>query len=220
MSSVWADTGATAWRAIAKTHLLEGRRDPQKPLGSHSRELDKRLSSMLHHFFFQDIPSRREKAVPLGFVMVAVAQARLDAFNQYMADLLVITLLFCLRYCEYTKTNTHSLKAQFCFQDMQFHDTNGVILTDTAANVFLVASAINPFLNNQKNCVPGETTTMEATGLLHGEPVQFCARRYLHLHKNNDPPNTPICNYYILVGATPKSVTRRNIVELLWATAK
>ena len=37
MSSVRADTVASAWNAISETHLLEVRRDPQNPLGSHSR---------------------------------------------------------------------------------------------------------------------------------------------------------------------------------------
>ena len=57
-SSVRADTVASAWRDIAKTHLLEGRRDPWKPLGSHSRDLDKRLSYMIHRYGFQDPPQK------------------------------------------------------------------------------------------------------------------------------------------------------------------
>ena len=96
-----------AWRAISETHLLEGRREPREPLGSQSRELDKRLSHMLRHYGFQDSPPRREKSAPLGFVMLAFAQAKPDAFDQCMANLLVISLLFCLRSCEYTKTIFH-----------------------------------------------------------------------------------------------------------------
>ena len=61
---------------------------------------------------------------------------------------------------------------------------------------------------------------MEATGLLHGDPVPDCARRYLHLWNNNAPPNTPICTYYVSMGAAPKSMTGTNILEILWATAK
>ena len=74
------------------------------------------------------------------------------------------------------------------------------------------------FLDTQNNCVRGEYSTIEATGLIHGDPVPTCARRYLHLQNNNAPPDTPICDYYVLVGASPKSVTVSNIVELLWAT--
>ena len=44
VSSVRADTVAFAWHAIAKTHLQEGRREPWKPLKSHSWDLDKQLS--------------------------------------------------------------------------------------------------------------------------------------------------------------------------------
>ena len=57
MSSVRVDTFALAWCAISKTHLLEGRRDPRKLLGSHSQDLDKRLSPMLCHYVFQDPPT-------------------------------------------------------------------------------------------------------------------------------------------------------------------
>ena len=56
MSGVRGDTVASAWHAIAKTHLPEVRRDPQKPLVSHSKEFDKRLSCMLRQYGFQDPP--------------------------------------------------------------------------------------------------------------------------------------------------------------------
>ena len=56
ISSARVDTVASSWRAIAKTRLLEGHQDPRKPLGLHSRELDKRLSRMLHHYGFHDSP--------------------------------------------------------------------------------------------------------------------------------------------------------------------
>ena len=39
LSSVQADTVTLAWRDTAKIHLLEGRWDPQKPLGFHNRDL-------------------------------------------------------------------------------------------------------------------------------------------------------------------------------------
>ena len=52
ISSVRADTVASVCRDIAKTQLLESRQYPQKPLGAHSRELNKRLSRMLCHYGF------------------------------------------------------------------------------------------------------------------------------------------------------------------------
>ena len=97
---------------------------------------------------------------------------------------------------------------QFSFQDMQFHDANGVILPEAAADVFLAALAINLFLDTQDSCVCWQSFAMEATGLLHWDPVPACARRYLHLWNNNAPSNTPTPAYYILVGAAPKYVTR------------
>ena len=120
-------------------------------------------------------PPRREKSVTLGFVMVAVSQAKLDAFDQWMTDLLVISLFLCLRSCDYTNTNSHRHTTQFRFQYMQFHEANGLILPDSAVNLFLEASAITLVLDTQNNCVRRESSTMEATGLLHGDPVPACA---------------------------------------------
>ena len=56
VSSVRTDTVDLAWRSIFETHLLEGRWDPQKPLGSHIQDLNKRLSRMLRHYGFQYPP--------------------------------------------------------------------------------------------------------------------------------------------------------------------
>ena len=154
-SSVRADIVASAWRDIAKTCLLEGLREPWKPLGPHSRDLDKRLSRMIHHYGFQDPPQWHEKSVPLGFVMVAVAQSNREAFEQCMLDILVIVLFFCLRYCGYNKTNSHRRTTQLRFQDMQFHDANDVVPTEAAADVFLSALAITMSLGIKKHCVRG-----------------------------------------------------------------
>ena len=45
-SSARADSVATVWRTIIETHLLEGLLDPQKPFGSATKDLDKRLLHM------------------------------------------------------------------------------------------------------------------------------------------------------------------------------
>ena len=137
-----------------------------------------------------------------------------------MADLLVNALFFCLCSCDYTKTNLHCRTTQFRFQDMQFHDANGVIPRDAVANVFLEASAVTLFLDTQNNCVSGKSSTMETTGLLNGELAPACSRLYLHLQKSNPPTDTPICTYYVSMGAAPKYVMGTNIVELLGATAQ
>ena len=105
-----------------------------------------------------------------------------------MAYLLVIAILFCLCSCEYIKTNSHRRTTQFRFQDIQFHDNNGVILAYAAADVFLVALSINLFLDTQNKFVRGESSIIEATGLLHRDPVPACARSYLHLQNKNTPP--------------------------------
>ena len=64
---------------------------------------------------------------------------------------------------------------------MQFNDANDVDLPDAAADVFLSTLTITLFLDTQNICVHRESSTMEATGLLHGYPVPACARRYLRI---------------------------------------
>ena len=172
---VRADTVATEWSAVAEVHLLEGRPDPRKPPGSSSRDLEKRLTRMLRHWGYQDPPPQREKAIPLGFVVFAAAHADADAFSQCRADLIIFALFFCLRSCEYTKTNSHRRTTQFRFRDIQFHDDNGVIPTQAPAKVFLAATAVTLYLDTQKNCVRGESCTMEDTGMPHGDPVTASA---------------------------------------------
>ena len=117
---VRADTVAAEWCAVAEVHLLEGRLDPRKPPGSSSQDLNKRLTRMLHHCGYQD-PPQREKAIPLGFVVFAATHVDADAFSQCWEDLIVLSLFFCLRLCEYTKTNSHRCTTLFRFRNMQFH---------------------------------------------------------------------------------------------------
>ena len=57
VSIVRADTVASVLHAIAETHLIKVRQDPRKPLGSHIRDLDKRISRMIRHYDFQDPPT-------------------------------------------------------------------------------------------------------------------------------------------------------------------
>ena len=77
--------------------------------------------------------------------MFAITQDKLDSFNQCMADLLVIALFFCLCSCKYTKTNYDRRTNQFIFQDMQFHDANGVIPPDAAVDIFLTSLDLSLF---------------------------------------------------------------------------
>ena len=81
-------------------------------------------------------------------------------FTQCSAYLIHITLFFCLRSCEYTKTNSHRWTIQFQFKYMQFHEKEGVIPHDAPAKVFLQSRAVTLFLDTQKKNVRGESTTM------------------------------------------------------------
>ena len=64
---------------------------------------------------------------------------------------------------------------------------------DAAADVFLPTLTTTLLLNTQKNCVRRKSSNMEATCLLHGDPIPACAWSYLHILKHNTPPDTPIC---------------------------
>ena len=218
--SVRADSVAAAWRAIAEIHLLEGLTDPRKPSGAATKDLDKRLSRMLRHYSFQDPPSKREKAIPLGLVMSLAAAAGASPLAACTSDLIIIALFFCLRSCEYSKTNSHRRTTQFCFRDMQLHDINGVIPRDAPDATILAATSVTLFLDTQKNCVRGESTSMESTGLDHGDAVTAAARRFLHLRSHDADLDTPLCTYYTTPGGPPSSVSSRHITATLRIEAK
>ena len=131
------------------------------------------------------------------------------------ADLIVIALYFCLRSCEYSKTPSHRRTTQFCYKDMQFHNADGVIPQDAPDHVFLAATAVTFFLDTQKNCVRGESSTMEASGLLHGCPVVAAARRFIHLRSHNADPDLPICSYHTSPKSAPTSISSRHITATL-----
>ena len=174
---------------------------------------------MARHYSLEDPPPKREKAIPLGLVIAIGEQADTSPKAQCTADLIQIALFFCLRSCEYTKTASHRRTTQFRFQDMQFHDKNGVIPGDAPDQAFLDAWAVTLFLDTQKNCVRGESTSMEASGLRHGDAVSAAARRFIHLRTNKATPDTPICTYYTSLGATPSAIPSRHITATLRTAA-
>ena len=92
-------------------------------------------------------------------------------FAQCSADLIQIALFFCLRSCEYTKTNSHRWTFQFILKYMQFHEKEGVIPHNAPTKVFLQSRVVTLFLDTQKNIVRGKSTTMEATDLKHRNPI-------------------------------------------------
>ena len=102
-SSVQADMVSLVWRAIATTHLLEGRQDPCKPLVMVTMELDLRLSRQLCYYSFLETPDLREKAVPLGLVVVSAKGSTRTTKGLFLRDLIYIALYLCFRSCEYTK---------------------------------------------------------------------------------------------------------------------
>ena len=189
-----ADSVATEWRAIAETHLLEGRHNPRKPRGCHTKDLKKRLTMMRCHFLYQDPPSKQETAIPLGLVMAIVEAADISCpFAQCQANLIQISLFFCLWLCEYTKINLHRRRVQFRIKDLQFNYAYRFIPHDSSSKTFLCAGAITLSLDIQKNSLRYESTTMEATNLGHGDPISaanICASSiFSHTMPNLTPPS-------------------------------
>ena len=90
---------------------------------------------------------------------------------------------------------------------MQLYDGQGIIPHDSPDSVFLAAWAVMLFRDTQKNSVQGKSSTMEAIGDAFGDPVVAAGYRYLHLHRHQVPPDTPICTYY--KNNTPQCVNIR-----------
>ena len=128
--------------------------------------------------------------------MAAARNAGSSPKDWCLADLVQIGLYFCLRSCEYTKTNSHRRTTQFCLRDMQFQDTRGSIPFDAPDSRFLLALVVTLFLETQKNSVSCKSISMENTCLPSGCPVTACARRFLHLRGHDADLNTPMCVYF------------------------
>ena len=131
------------------------------------------------------------------------------------ADLIRISLFFCLHSCKFTKTQSHRRTIQFLFQDIQFYNEEVAIQQEVPDKHFLYTCAVTLFLNTQKNFVRGESTTMDATDLKHRNSVSVAARRFLHLQKNSADPESLKCNYYPDYSSTSRFVTRSQVIKLL-----
>ena len=145
----------------------------------------------------------------------AVADDISHSFAQCQADLIQIDLFFCLRSYKYTETKSHRWTVQFCLKGLQFQDMEGVIPHNAPSNTFLCAWSVTLFLDKKKNSVRGDSTTMEATNLAHGDPVSAAARRFFLLCSHHSYIDTTICSYFLTKGALPKSVTVSHIVSLI-----
>ena len=202
---------SAGWWAITTVHLLDGQPDPRKPRGSSSRDLDLCLICQLCAYSFQDPPTSRQKPVPLGLVVDSARNVGSSSKYWCLAYLVQIGLYFCLRSCEYTKTNSHRRTTQFCLHDMQFQDTWGAIPFDTPNSCFLQALVVTLFLDTQNNSVRGESISMENTCLPSGCPVMACTRRFLQLRDHDAYLNTPVCVFFKRKGAE-----RNPLLSLTW----
>ena len=184
-----------------------------------TRELDLRLSRQLCYYSFLDLPYCQGKAVPLRLVVVEATVSTKTTKGRFLGDLIHIALYFCLRSCEYTKTNWHKLTAQFRFCDLQFYDGSGILTFDAPALRIRRSMAVTLYLDTQKKSVRGEFITMEATGITVGYAVGTAAERFLHLRLYCVDLDTPICIYFSLIRSEGSSVTIRNVVAILrlWA---
>ena len=73
--------------------------------------------------------NRWVKAAPLGLYVAAAKGSAYSCKVQCLGNLIKIALYFCLRPCEYMKTNPHKHTNQFRLCDMQFHDARGLLPT-------------------------------------------------------------------------------------------
>ena len=136
-----------------------------------------------------------------------------------MGDLIQIVLYFCLRSCEYTKTNSQKCTTQFRFRDLQFHDASGILPIDAPVLRIRRPKVVTLYLDTQKNSVRGESITMEATGIAFGCAVGAAAERFLNLRLHCVDLDTPICTYFSSGMIEGSSVTSRQVVAILrfWA---
>ena len=211
---------SAAWQAIATVHLLDGRLDPGKPRGSSSRDLDLCLSLQIRTYSFQSPPTSHHTPFSVCLVMSAARNVGSIPKDWCLSDLVQIGLYFCLRSCEYTKTNSHRCTTIFCLRDIQFQDTRGSIPFDTSDSRFLQALVVTLFLDTQKHSVRGKYISMENTCLPFGCPIVECPRHFLHLHCHDADLNIPMCVYFEHKGAKGKSVTTSHLVAILplWAS--
>ena len=162
---VRSESVSEAWRSIETVHLLDGHPDPQKPRGSSSCNLDLRLSRQLRTYSFQDPLSSLQNPAPLGIVVAAARNASYITKDKCLTDLVQIGFYFCLRSCEYTKTNLHRRTTQFRLRDIQFQDICGTIPFDAPDYRLLNILVVTLFLDTQKNYIWGESIYMEKTHL-------------------------------------------------------
>ena len=170
----------TFWRDAKNRAILPG----------HTQEIS--ISTTLAcsgTLLYQYPPTHRDKYTPLGFFMTASAAANPTCqLAQCTADLIQISLFFCIGSCKYTNMQPHKRTVQLCYHDLKFHDKNSIIPQNAPANLFLRTNVINLFLDNQEYCVLGESTTMEATNLDHNNPLSTTACRFPHLQETDTTP--------------------------------
>ena len=142
LPEVRSDSVSEVWQPIASVHLLDGRPDLQKPRGASSRDLNLRLIRQLHTYSFQDPSTSRQKPAPLGLVVAAARNTSSSPKDWCLAYLVQIGLYFCLRSCDYTKTNSYRRTTQFLLRDIQFQDSHGTISFDTLDSCFLNALVV------------------------------------------------------------------------------
>ena len=112
---------------------------------------------------------------------------------RFLGDLIHIALYFCLRSCEYTKTNSHKRTTQFHFRDLQFHDASDILPFDAPVLRIRQATAVTFYLDTPKKYIRRESITMEETGITFGCGVGAAAECFLHLRLHCVDLYTPVC---------------------------
>ena len=110
-----------------------------------------------------------------------------------------------------TLKKSHKRTKQFRFCDLQFHGASGILTFDAPVPRIRWATAVNLYLDTQKNSIRGDSITMEATEIIFGCAVGAAAEPFLHLRLHCVDLDTPICNYLSSGSSEGYSVTSRNV---------
>jgi hypothetical protein len=208
-NAVKARTVEDALRAIGQAHAILGAPDPRKDLhGGIYFRIQRQISS--YNKF--DQPPCRVKPIPIIIIIYILEQAydnhRSDS-DLAIANMIVITLFFRLRPCQYTCTTSDD--APFRLQDVHLYIGGRKLDSSTASLVELdAATSVSYKFTTQKNRFRDEKLVQGRSGRGLCCPVKATVRRIKHHRLHKSKPNVPISAYYRTSRRTtikPKDIT-------------
>ena len=97
---------------------------------------------MIRHYSYQDPLPKQENTIPLDLVMII--EKSMDRLSKATcaANFIQVALLFCLRSCEYSKTNSHRCTTHFSLHNIHFHNYDSVISANALDITFLSVNIV------------------------------------------------------------------------------